>query len=335
MSSFFSEADLVDLVFRIFTHNGMSDENATIIARNCVGAERDGAKSHGLFRVPGYVADLKSGWVDGRARPVLESNAPDAIIRVDARNGFAQPALDAAREPAIDKARKAGACIIAIRDSHHFGALWADVEGFGQNGLVALAFANSVARMVPFGGRVPVYGTNPMAMAVPRANAEPVVFDQASSVIAFGDVLIAARSGHEVADDVGVDKEGASTTNPDAIIKGGSLLPFGGYKGSSIAMMVEVLGAALTGGNFSAEVDFKAYPGAQTPKTGELVILIDPARIGAREFESRIETLLARLKTSGQQRIPGQRRYENRQKALRDGIPLGNDELEKLKAFLT
>lgn len=334
MSSFFVEADLVDLVFRIFTHNGMSAENAAIIARNCVGAERDGAKSHGLFRVPGYIADLKSGWVDGRARPILEPGAPDAIVRVDARNGFAQPALDAAREPAIDKARQAGTCIIAIRDSHHFGALWADVEGFAQNGLVALAFVNSVARMVPFGGRVPVYGTNPMAMAVPRESTEPVVFDQASSVIAFGDVLIASRTGHEVAADVGVDKDGASTTDPEAIIKGGSLLPFGGYKGSSIAMMVEIFSAALTGGSFSTEVDFSAYPGAQTSKTGELVILIDPARIGAREFESRIETLLARLKASGQQRLPGDRRYENRKKAKRDGIPVSSEELARLQAFL-
>src|SRR5579872_800509 len=197
MSSLFAETDLVDLVFRIFTRNGMSAENAAIIARNCVGAERDGAKSHGLFRVPGYVADLKSGWVNGRARPVLDSQDADAVVRVDARNGFAQPALEAAREKAIEKAHKAGTCIIAIRDSHHFGALWADVEGFAREGLVALAFANSAARMVPIGGRTPAYGTNPMALAVPRAGTEPVVFDQASSVIAFGDVLIAAQSGHE------------------------------------------------------------------------------------------------------------------------------------------
>lgn len=334
MSSCFAEADLVDLVFRIFTHNGMSAENAAIIARNCVGAERDGAKSHGLFRVPGYVADLKSGWVDGRARPVVDNSAAGAIVRVDARNGFAQPALEAAREFAIAKTHVAGTCIIAIRDSHHFGALWADVEGFAHNGLVALAFANSVARMVPFGGRTPVYGTNPMALAVPRATAEPVVFDQASSVIAFGDVLIAAQSGHPVGADVGVDKDGVSTTDPQAIIEGGSLLPFGGYKGSSIAMMVEIFGAALTGGNFSVEVDFSAYPGAQTPKTGELIILIDPVRTGGREFERRVETLLERLKSSGQRRLPGQRRYENRQKSLRDGILVGEEQLEKLKVFL-
>ena len=333
MSSVLPETELVDLVFRIFESNGMSADNARVIARLCVAAERDGAKSHGLFRVPGYVADLRSGWVDGRAIPVV-SDGVGAIVKVDARNGYAQVALGAARQQGIDKAHKSGSCIIAVRDSHHFGALWADVEPFAQKSLVALAFVNSVARMVPFGGHVPVYGTNPMALAVPRKGGEPLVFDQASSVVAFGDVLLAAQSGSQLEYGIGVDRQGAPTTDPVAVIKGGALLPFGGYKGSSIAMMVEVLSAALTGSNFSSEVDFSAYPGAQTPKTGELVILIDPAHTGAKNFEDRIEVLIANLKESGQPRLPGERRYENRSRSLRDGIVVEKNQLESLQALI-
>lgn len=335
MSSVMSETELVDLVSHIFRVNGMSAENATVIARICAAAERDGAKSHGLFRVPGYVADLRSGWVDGRSVPVVDADRNAAVVRVDARNGYAQVALGAAREQTIDKARKTGACVIAIRDSHHFGALWADVEPFAQAGLVALAFVNSVARVVPFGGRVPVYGTNPIALAVPRKAAEPLVFDQASSVVAFGDVLLAAQSGSQLEPGIGVDRQGAPTTDPEAIIKGGALLPFGGYKGSSIAMMVEILSAALTGGKFSAEVDFSAYPGAQTPKTGELLILIDPAHTGAHNFEDRIAALVVNVKKSGQGRLPSERRYENRRRSLRDGISVEEKQLEQLRAFVS
>lgn len=311
----------------------MSAKNATVLARNCVGAERDGARSHGLFRVPGYIADLRSGWVDGHASPVVSEGA-GAVVKVDACNGYAQVALEASSQHAVEKAHKEGACIIAIRDSHHFGALWADVEPFAQEGLVALAFVNSVARVVPFGGRTPVYGTNPMALAVPRKGTEPLVFDQASSVVAFGDVLLLAKSGSQLEPGIGVDRQGAATTDPSAVIKGGALLPFGGYKGSSIAMMVEILSAALTGSNFSTEVDFASHPGAQTPKTGELVILIDPARAGATNFEDRIEALVSNLKKSGQRRLPGERRYENRRRSLREGIHVETNQLESLKALI-
>src|SRR2546425_7547809 len=124
------------------------------------------------------------------------------------------------------------------RFSSSCGAL-AGRREFAREGLVSLAFVNSISRVVPWGGRKPVYGTNPMAFAVPRENCDPLVFDQASSVMAHGEIRIAAQSGHELPAGVGVDRSGEPTTNPQAIVDGGALLPFGGHKGSSIAMMIE------------------------------------------------------------------------------------------------
>lgn len=326
--------DLQHLVRSILVRYGTSHENASAVASACVAAERDGAASHGLFRVKGYVASLKSGWVDGKAVPTVEHAPGTAVIRVHGQNGFAQPALQHAAAPAIEIARSLGTCIVAMRDSHHLAALWPDVEGFGRAGLIALAFVNSISRVVPWGGRAPVYGTNPMALAVPRRKADPLVFDQASSAMSFGDVRLAAQSGAELPPNVAVDRSGTPTRDAGAVLDGGALLPFGEHKGSSIAMMVEVLAAALTGGQFSFEVDASRFPGAETPRTGELVILIDPNVSGTGDFLQRIETLIDRIQGSGATRLPGDRRYLSRSQAAVNGIRIDSSFLDELYRLL-
>ena len=125
--------ELTALVQQVFLRHGASVGNSAILARTVVFAERDGAKSHGLFRLPGYVSTLESGWVDGTAEPELEARDDRAVLRVDARNGFAQPALQTATEAAIARAPDRHGND-AIRDSHHFGALWLDVEPFAAPG---------------------------------------------------------------------------------------------------------------------------------------------------------------------------------------------------------
>lgn len=186
---------LVALVRQIFIRHGMSEANGAVLAANCVAAERDGAGSHGLFRVGDYLSTIKSGWADGRAEPRLDGSAAASVVAVDARNGFAQPALALARPSAVAKARATGACVIAVRNSHHLGALWLDVEPFVQEGLIALVCVNSVKRLVPWGGREPVFGTNPLAFGVSRQGEEPLIFDQASSAMAFGEIALAANRG--------------------------------------------------------------------------------------------------------------------------------------------
>jgi delta1-piperideine-2-carboxylate reductase len=314
--------DLTSLIRHAFLNHGVSPNNATVMAETVVFAERDGAAGHGLFRLPGYVSTLKSGWVDGAAEPQLEIAQRESVVRVDARNGFAQPALRKAAGAAMAAAGEAGVAMISIRGSHHFGALWLDVEPFARAGLVALAFVNSVARMVPFGGRKPVFGTNPMAFACPRRFGDPLVFDQSSSAVAFGDIKLAAIAGRALPEGAAVDAAGQPTTDAAAVVAGGALLPFGNHKGSSIALMIELLAAGLTGGRFSFEVDFDQYPGAQTPCTGELVLLIDPQKTGGVDFASRVEALIARVHDAGQERMPGDRRYANRRAALERGIPV-------------
>lgn len=325
-------ADLVTLLERIFVIHGCSAPVAAMLAANCAGAERDAAHSHGLFRIEGYLSTLASGWVDGRAVPVLE-DAGAAFLRVDAANGFAQPALALAAPVAMARARDTGACVVAIRRSHHFAALWPDVEPFAEQGLVALAMVNSMAVVVPAGARRPVYGTNPLAFAAPRTGGI-VVFDQAVSTMAHGDVQIAAREGRSLPPGTGVDADGVPTDDPRAVLDGGALLAFGGHKGAAIALMIEIMAAALTGGAFSHEVDWSAHPGAQTPCTGELLILIDPARGGSGAgFAARVEQMLGALAAAGQGRLPGDRRMAARARAMAGGVPIAAQRLAQLRAM--
>lgn len=330
VSQHLSYEELVCLLESIFLRHGTSPEVARVLAQNCAGAERDGAHSHGVFRMPGYVSTLNSGWVNGKAVPVVEDVA-SGFVRVDAGNGFAQPALAAGRELLVAKARSAGIAVMAIRNSHHFAALWPDVEPFAYEGLVALSVVNSMTCVVPHGADRPLFGTNPIAFAAPRAGADPIVFDLATSAIAHGDVQIAARKGERLPPGMGVDSLGQPTQDPKAILEGGALLPFGGHKGSALSMMVELLAAALTGGNFSFEFDWSNHPGAKTPWTGQLLIVIDPSKAAGQSFAERSEELVRQMHAVGLRRLPGDRRHRERAKSLAGGIALDAQTLAQLR----
>lgn len=321
--------ELVALLAAIFVRHKCSDHVARLLAENMAGAERDGAHSHGVFRMRGNLGSLDSGWVDGKAEPVIEDVAP-GMLRADGRNGFSLPVLAAAHDALIAKTRTNGIAMLSVRKAHHFSAVWPDIEPFAREGFIVLATVNSMASVVPHGGHRKVYGTNPMGFAAPRDGTDPLVFDQASSAMANGDVQIAAREGRALPPGTGVDRDGKPTTDPKAVLDGGALLPFGGHKGSSIAMMMEIMGAALAGSDYSFEIDWSAYPGAATPHGGQTYILIDPARGAVNSFAARLEVLIDEIHDAGQSRLPADRRYANRREATANGIPIAEDVLREL-----
>jgi delta1-piperideine-2-carboxylate reductase len=327
-----SYPELARLLERIFLRAGVSERAAAVLSANCAACERDGSLSHGIFRIPGYVNSLRSGWVDGKAVPAIEEHGPN-FLRIDARNGFAQVALDAARSRVERMAADTGAAVAAIRNSNHFSALWPDLEHFAAKGLVALSLVSGLACVVPPGGTAPVFGTNPIAFATPVAGAPPLIFDFATSAMSNGDLRIAARAGHRVPLGTGIDGAGNLSDDPRAILQGGALLPFGGHKGAALSLMVEILASAFTGGQFSAEVDFSSHPGAETPRTGQLLIVLDPARGGNAPFAARVAGLIETIRRSGEVRLPSDRRYRTRSGAERDGIPISREDHARLLAL--
>ena len=307
---------------------GCAQEAAAAVANVVVAAEADGCISHGLFRLPGYVASLRSGKVNGDPTPASSKPSPGLLV-VDGDRGFAPAALLRFRAEFADLARAQGIAALALKNVFHFSALWADIEFFCEQGLVAFAFTSYLPTVAPAGGKRPLFGTNPMAFGWPRDGAAPMIFDQASSVIAKGDVSIAARDGHTLPPGVGIDARGNPTTDPSEVLAG-AMLPFGGYKGSSIALMVELLAGPLIGENFSFEAQQEDNADGGPPRGGELIIAVSPASMGGQAGE-HAERMFSKLESEEGVRLPSSRRYANRRRSEDGGIAIGAEWASKLK----
>jgi delta1-piperideine-2-carboxylate reductase len=325
--------ELTQLIERVFVRYGLEARSASLVAPVVAGAERDGSHSHGLARMAGYVSTLKSGWVNLSATPRVADVAPSLVL-TDADNGFAQIALADSRQLLLKKVREQGVAAVAIKNSHHFGALWPDVEIFADEKLIALTTINTRSYMIVWDGKRRILGTNPMAFACPRGNGNPVVWDQASSPISQGDVLLASRDKRALPPGFVVDAEGNASVDPDAFLGGGAFLPFGGHKGASIAFLVEILSAAVTGGRFGFDDRVADYPGGKTSHAGQFVLVLNPLITAGPDFFDRVEDLIAHLKASGVKRLPGDRRYEQRRRSLAEGIRVSSEHYDTMISFL-
>jgi len=318
--------ELVSRIERALLANGFAPAVAAPIAKSMAACERDGTPSHGLLRLPGFVDAVRTGWADGKAMPVEVSRSPSMLV-LDAMNGFTHYALEHARGTIMAKASRTGSAILLIRHAHHFAALWPDIEGFAREGFIAFSCVTSRARLTAWSGGGPVFGTNASAFACPRAQGDPVVWDQATSIMSQGDLLLAAKEGRAIPLDVGVDANGEPTDDPNAILAGGALHPFGGRKGASIAFMVEVLAAGLSGGVFGYE---SPAQGTMPSKGGQFVMIIDPRRAGAN-VGTRVEGLVDAVHAAGSPDLPGDRRYRRRALASTDGIVVSDEALAMLE----
>jgi len=326
------EADA--LVMRILTANGCDAPNARAVADTIMAAEADICHSHGVFRLPGYVASLRSGKVKGDANPTVQKIAP-GVLRIDGDGGFAPLALQRGRQPLIDLAREQGIAALSIVDIFHFAALWVEVEPIAEQGLAAFAWTAASPMVAPAGGTKPLFGTNPMSFGWPRKDGPPMVFDQASAAMARGDVMIHARDGKTVPLGVGIDADGKDTTDPNAVLEGAQL-PFGGYKGSAIAMMVELLVGALLGEDLSFESGQRDIKDGGPPHGGELMIAIDPNRFGDPDgWLDHGEKLFAKIAEQPGTRLPGQRRHENRLRTPAEGVQVPEALFNQITALET
>lgn len=328
-----SFSELSHLLEQVLAKRGLTPDGARIIADVVAAAERDGSYSHGLTRLVGYISTLESGWANGGAVPNVKDAAPGLVV-TDANNGFAQIALAKSRPLLVEKARQQGIAALAIRNSHHFAALWPDIEPFAVDGLIAITTINTRSYMNVWGGTKKILGTNPMAFACPRREHPPIVWDQASSPISHGDLLLASKEKRRLSPGVAVDSEGHPTIDPDDVLKGGAFLPFGGHKGSAIAFMVEILSAAVTGGRFGYDDRVSKFPGGKTSHAGQFVMVMDPLQTAGSDFFDRVEEFLARLKASGVKRLPGEHRHIRRKRAEVEGIPIPPEHFQTIQDLL-
>jgi (2R)-3-sulfolactate dehydrogenase (NADP+) len=295
-----------------------SPGNARATARALVAAEADGQGGHGLSRVPSYALQARAGKVDGHAIPRLEPVA-GAAVRVDGGFGFAYPAIDLANTALAPLAREHGIAVAAIHRSHHFGQAGAHAERLAALGLVAIVLGNSPKAMAFWGGRRPALGTNPLAFAAPLPGTDPLVIDLAMSVAARGKIVAAEKAGQAIPPDWAVDAQGNPTTDPKSAL-GGALLPIGGAKGGALALMIEIMAAALTGSAYGWEASSFFDDKGGPPNMGHVLIAIDPLRLSAGGYDERMTTLLEAIAAEPGARLPGTRRLANRRRAAAEGI---------------
>jgi len=325
--------ELVARVEAIFLKAGLSADQAAAVARVIAAGERDGAKSHGIYRVEGCLNTVRAGKVAATAIPELQDDG-SAIVRVLAGGGFSCAAFELGLPILAERARRFGLAALVVNDAAHFSALWYEVEAVAEKGLAALAMCPSYSTVAPAGGSQPLLGTNPFAFGWPRTNRPPYVFDFATSVAARGEIELHRRAGTPIPEGWAVDADGIPTTDPDAALAG-AMLPFGGHKGSAISTMIELLAGALIGDLSSSEALNALGATSLVPTHGELVLALDPVRFAAgrgtdpfRQAESLFEGILGQGA-----RLPSTRRYTAREHAAAHGVTLTAAEMGQLDRF--
>ncbi|MBP0597503.1 Ldh family oxidoreductase [Herbaspirillum sp. LeCh32-8] len=315
-----SLAEVFQLSVDTLTCHGLALAHAESIARVITAGQRDECHSHGLYRLISCVDAMRRGKVALDAVPEVEEVSP-AITRVDAKFGFSQLAFDRGVGSLINKAQVIGIAALAVNNCYHFSALWPEVERIAGAGLVGLAMTPSHSWVAPAGGTKPVYGTNPIAFAWPRPGRHPYVFDFATSATARGEIELHRRAGKKIPPGWALDAQGNPTEDAEAALAG-TMLTFGGHKGSALSAMIELMGGALIGDMLSAD-SYRFDDGAKvTPCHGELLLAFSPqllGGVGAAAGADRAEAMFGSIGAQGA-RLPSQRRFEARERSEAHGV---------------
>lgn len=242
-------SDLRVLAANIFRAFGASEAGAQRVAESLVEANLVGHDSHGVMRIKEYVDAIRQKRIAPNAEPKIIRETV-TTLSVDGGYGFGQVIAAWTMERLVEKAKSANLAAASIVRCGHIGRLGAYVTWAAERGYIGLAFANgggSEPRVAPHGGRRPVFGTNPLAAAIPCGKAPPIVVDFSTAAVASGKIRVAKAKGELLPEGWILDREGRPSRRPDDYYEGGMLLPAAGHKGYGLALLVEVLAGILTG----------------------------------------------------------------------------------------
>jgi len=326
-----SKNEAHSLIVDILTKQGTLLNSAQCVADALISADIDGHAGHGISRVLAYAACVKVKKVNGKAQAKIVDRTSSAL-RIDAEDGFAFPALSLAITELCKMTPKSGIAAVSIFNSHHFGSAGYHVEQLAKQGYVALLFGNAPKAMSPWGGKKALFGTNPIAFAAPRKSHDPLVIDMSLSKVARGNVILAKQKNESIPEGWALDKHGKATTNPDEAIEG-SMLPMGEAKGASLALMIEILAAALTASNFGFEASSFIDDKGKPSKVGQLLIAFDVNFFSQGTFLDRIEELINEMLQQEGVRLPGSKRLDSRRKS-KDTLCISSKLYDDIKAMI-
>lgn len=331
---------LKDFCREVLIKAELSPENAEIVSDSLVKANLRGVDSHGVMRLGIYVKRMRMGLIVTQPEMRLTRTAPATAI-LDGGNGPGQLVALRAMDEAIPIAKEAGVGFVAIKNSNHFGTAAYFAMRALEDDMIGLALTHAEADMIPFGGKKPVLGTNPLAIAVPAKDELPIVLDMATSGVAMGKVMVAAQEGREIPEDWAVDTEGNPITDPK---KARAVRPLGGSKGYGLAVIIDILSALLTGSAFGVHIN-RMYDNFSEPQAiGHFVGAIDIASyLPADEFKQRVDQMIREIKSIPPAEefdevfLPGEPEARTERERLKHGIPLSQElyaELEELGSEL-
>ncbi|WP_343312657.1 Ldh family oxidoreductase [Brucella sp. BE17] len=325
------EKKLVTLAVDFLSSRGLNEPQVHSLVGILIDTQRDGSRSHGLQRLPGTLDTMAHPQFNKNADPRPESISP-AFVRIDAQFGFSCLAAERGIVALIEKARHLGIALLAVNNGFHSTALWPLVERIAQAGLVGLSMNPTHSWVAPAGGTKGLLGTNPIAFAWPRHDKNPYVFDFATTEAARADIAMYRSAGKEIPDSWGVNSNGQPTTDPAEVLAG-AMLPFGGYKGSAIATMIELLAGPMIGDRTS-QMSKEFDQGADAaPCHGELFLAFSPEILGGANGDAQAEKLFAGFAAQSA-RVPGERRYKIREQSARDGIAVSKELLERIQGLM-
>ena len=327
---------LRDFCEGILLKAGLSLAHAHIVADSLIEANLRGIDTHGVVRLPIYTKRLKMGLVSANPEiNLIRKNISLAIL--DGDNGPGQVAAMRGIEEAIKIARESGVGFVGIKNSNHFGTAGYFTMRAIEEDMIGIAMTHGEADMIPYGGRKPCLGTNPISVAIPAGEELPIVLDMASSIVAMGNIFLAREEGVPIPDGWAVDKEGNPTTDPHAAR---AVRPMGGAKGYGLSVVVDVLCGILTGSFFGLHIR-NMYSSLSEPQAlGQFVGAINIENfLSGAQFKKNIDQMIREIKSIPPDKgfeevmLPGEPEWRAREKRLKEGIPIGERVYSQLKAL--
>jgi LDH2 family malate/lactate/ureidoglycolate dehydrogenase len=318
---------------RVLAAAGVDGAHAALVAESLVAASLRGVDSHGIHLLPSYLDRIHTGDVDAHQTGVIATESGACLV-YDGGNGLGQVVADICCGHAIRLAREHGLGMVTARESNHFGAAAFWAMRMAAAGLIGLVLCNASPIVPPWQGKEGRFGTNPICMALPVGKRDPWLLDMATTTVA-ANKIFNAWTNHEQSIPAGwaMDRDGIHTTSTAAAYEG-LLMPLGGYKGSGLAMMVEILCGVMGGGAMSTQLGGLRVRG-QRFRVSQTFMAIDVFRMQP-EFRERADWLIDQVKSaapaSGYTEVLVANEPELRMERLRlaEGIPIPDGTYEAL-----
>ena len=327
MNRRYNHKEMTEFINNLLTTSGIVEREARIVTDVLLRAELQGVSSHGLTRIGVYLDRIGKGLINIKPQMKLDFKFP-ALGILDADNALGHVAAYDAMSAAIEKAKAFGIGMVGVKNSNHFGAASYFAEMAANDNLVGFVISNGPPATPPWGGKEMYFGTNPLAVCIPGGESGPIIVDMATSIVARGKIIKAAKEDRPIESGWALDEDGNPTTDANKALKG-CLLPMGGHKGSAITMLIELMAGLLTGAGYGRQVAWQYDESAGKGNVGHIFCAINPENfMDLEEVKARMDNFHNEIKSMPRAagfeeiRLPGESKRRNYSSNIQNGLEI-------------